>query len=272
MNPYVELIRPNICFLAISGFIVGLLIAKLPPNLWIFPILAVFLITASGNVINDYFDFKIDKINKPRRPLPSGKIPRKEALVLYFVLGSVGLMISFLVSLNFFILALFNSILVFLYSWRFKKTWLGNSVVSFLACSVFVAPVFILYGIKELLASPVITLTIIAFFGNYGREVLKDVEDVKGDKLNGAETLPIILGNIKAMILGKTIIFITSFLLFLPYILGFFSEIYLVFAVAIFLFSIFILKIGDPKKLQKMIKVLMFLVILSFLISVFFSW
>jgi len=267
MNPYLEIIRPNICFLAVLGLIVGLLLEKIPLNLWLLPILVVFLITASGNVINDYFDYNIDKINKPERPLPSGRISRKNALVLYALLSFSGLVASVWISFNFFLLALFNSGLVFLYSKKLKKTPLGNGADSWLACSVFIAPIFIQN--KIVLYSPTIVLAAIAFLGNYGREVLKDVEDIKGDKINNARTLPILLGSLKATIIGKTIILVASFLLFLPYILGFFSELYLIFSFILFLFSLWIIRIEDAKKVQKMLKILMFLVIISFLVSLF---
>jgi len=269
MNPYLEIIRPNICFLAIFGLIVGLLLVKIPVNLWLWPILAVFLITASGNVINDYYDYNIDKINRPKRPIPSGRISSRNALILYFLLSFFGLVISFLVSFNFFILSIFNSALVFLYSKKLKRTVFGNAVDSWLACSVFVAPVFI--SDKLVLNSPATILAIIAFLGNYGREVLKDVEDIKGDEINGAKTLPIVLGNLKAIIIGKIIIFATSLLFFMPYLLGFFSELYLTLSLFLFLFSLYIIKIENVEKVQKMLKVLMFLVIFSFLVSLFLT-
>lgn len=267
MNPYLEIIRPNICFLAILGLIVGLLLEKIPPPLWLLPILAVFLITASGNVINDYFDYEIDKINKPERPLPSGRISRKNAFILYALLSFLGLLASLQISINFFFLALFNSGLVFLYSKKLKKTLLGNGVDSWLACSVFIAPIFIQN--KLIFYSPATVLAGIAFLGNYGREVLKDVEDVKGDKIHNAKTLPILLGSRKATIIGKIIILVASLLLFLPYILGFFSELYLIFSFILFLFLIRIVRIKEIKKVQRMLKILMFLVIISFLISFF---
>jgi geranylgeranylglycerol-phosphate geranylgeranyltransferase len=271
MNPYIELIRPNVSLLAIFGLIVGLILVDIPIQLWTLPILTAFLITSSGNVINDYFDFKIDKINKPNRPIPAGKIHRKDALFFYSILVSLGLVISSYISLNFFLLTLLNSILAFIYSKKLKTTLLGNSIDSWLASSVFIAPIFIINGVSLILSSPATMLAIIAFFGNYGREVLKDVEDIKGDKINGAETLPIILGNLKATIFGKALILLTSLLLFLPYIFGFFSGLYLYFAIALFLFSIYILRINDVKKVQKMMKILMFLVIFSFLIALFFG-
>ncbi len=164
MNPYLKLIRPSVCLLSIFGLIVGLLLVGIPFELWILPVLGVFLFSASGNTINDFFDFEIDKINKPERPLPSGKISKKITIGFYLSLALVGLVISFFVSLNFFILALLNSILIFMYSRKFKKTLLGNPVDSWLACSVFLAPVLIFGGFTELLTSTTTILAIIAFF------------------------------------------------------------------------------------------------------------
>jgi len=266
MNPCIEILRLNIGFLAILGLTTSLLLLGIPSDLWVLPILAVFLITSSGNVINDFFDFKIDKINKPKRPLPSKKITRKKAFILYLFLASFGLAISFFVSFNFFLFAFLNSIIVFLYSWKFKRTILGNAIDSYLACSIFIAPLFILYSIEKLNSS-VTVLAIIAFLGNYGREILKDIEDIRGDRALNIKTLPIVLGNLKAMIIGKILIFIASLFLFLPYILGFFSELYLILASLCFLITIYSLKINDVRKLQRIIKLIMFLIIFSFLIT-----
>jgi len=264
MISYIKLIRPNICLLSVFGLIVGLFLAKLPVNFWILPILAVFLISASGNVINDFFDFEIDKINRPDRPLPSGRISRKRTFIFYFILSSTGLIISLFISLNFFIFALFNSILIFLYSFKFKKTVLGNLVDSWLACSVFLAPVLILGDFSGLLNSKATILAIIAFFGNYGREILKDVEDMRGDKIEKARTLPIVVGKKKATIFGKIMIFIGSIFLFFP----FKKLIYLIFAGICFLLCLYILTIRDVKIAQKLIKIVMFLVVFSFLIAI----
>ena len=268
MNPYLELVRLNICLLSVFGLIVGFLLVKLPLNFWILPILAVFLISASGNIINDFFDFEIDKINKPERPLPSGRVSKKRASLFYFVLSLAGLTISFFVSLNFFILALFNSILIFLYSKKFKKTVFGNPIDSWLACSVFLAPVLILGDFSELLTSKATILSIIAFFGNYGREILKDVEDIKGDRIEKARTLPIVIGKNRATILGKIMIFIGAIFLLISCPL--FSKLYLFLSLICFIFCIYILTIRDVRKAQRITKLVMFLVIFSFLISLLF--
>ncbi|MCK4730137.1 MAG: geranylgeranylglycerol-phosphate geranylgeranyltransferase [Candidatus Aenigmarchaeota archaeon] len=270
MNPYFELIRPNICLLSVFGLIAGLLLVGIPFELWLFPIVAVFLISASGNVINDYFDIDIDKINKPKRPLPSGRISKKQVIVFYICLSLIGLILSYFISVNFFILSVYNTILVFVYSLRFKKNPIGNIVDSWLACSVFIAPVLIFGGFEELIVSTATILAVIAFFGNYGREVLKDVEDMKGDKLAGAKTLPIIFGKNKAVFFGKLLISFSSFFMFVPYFSGIFSEFYLLFALVCFFVCLYILTIKDVSKAQKTTKALMFLVILAFLVGLMF--
>lgn len=270
MNPYFELIRPNICLLSVFGLIVGLLLADIPFGLWFLPIIAVFLISASGNVINDYFDIEIDKIDKPKRPLPSGRISKKQVIVFYLCLSLTGLILSYFISINFFMLSAYNTILVLVYSLRFKKNPIGNIVDSWLACSVFIAPVLIFGGFKELIVSTATILAVIAFFGNYGREVLKDVEDMKGDKTAGAKTLPIIFGKTKAIIFGKLLISFSSFLIFVPYFSGIFSEYYLFSALICFLVGLYILTIKEVSKAQKTTKALMFLVILAFLIGLMF--
>ena len=74
MNPYIEILRPGN---ALMGAITIILVALIDKTLSIPVILAmaaVFFETAAGNVINDYFDYNIDLINKPERPIPSGRI------------------------------------------------------------------------------------------------------------------------------------------------------------------------------------------------------
>ena len=81
MNPYLEITRPTVCILSVLGLIIGALVAG---TLAVFPVLilaiiAAFLICASGDVINDYVDYEIDKINAPGRPLPSGRMSKRAA-------------------------------------------------------------------------------------------------------------------------------------------------------------------------------------------------
>ena len=89
-------------------------------------------ITAAGNTINDYFDLDIDRVNKPNRPLASGKISPESALLMSIVEFVLGIIISFFINMIAFGITISISILIFLYSYRLKRMLiLGNLVVSF---------------------------------------------------------------------------------------------------------------------------------------------
>ncbi|MCX5718432.1 MAG: UbiA family prenyltransferase, partial [Nitrospirae bacterium] len=66
-----ELTRPSVCIISSLGMIVGLVLLGVQPVNWVLPIISMVLLCSSGNVINDYFDRKIDQVNKPGRPIPS---------------------------------------------------------------------------------------------------------------------------------------------------------------------------------------------------------
>ena len=86
MNPYVEIMRPGN---AIMGAIAIILVAFVDKTFnipVILAILAVFFETAAGNVINDYYDYEIDLINKPERPIPSGRISLKSGKYFSYLL------------------------------------------------------------------------------------------------------------------------------------------------------------------------------------------
>jgi len=266
MGAHIELARPNICLLSVLGLVVGLKFTEIPFNLWILPLLSVFALCASGNVINDYFDRKIDRVNKPNRPLPAGKITPGDCFWFYGALTSLGLLAAFFVSWNFFLFALFNACLVYAYSLKFKRNAFGNLLDTYLAVSVFIAPVFILGGPLDILASKVIFLVPIPFFANYGREILKAVEDIKGDRKAKARTLPIVIGKERAVLVGKFMILLGALSLFLPYYFGVFGDGYFIFALAFFVVSLFMLGMGNVTKIQKFTKVLMFFVMAAFLV------
>lgn len=83
MNPYVEIIRPGNVIMAIIAVILVAILAKSVDIPIILAMLAVFFAMSAGNVINDYFDYKIDLINKPQRPIPSGRISLDNAKTMH---------------------------------------------------------------------------------------------------------------------------------------------------------------------------------------------
>ena len=92
MLDYIKMLRPSVVLLTIFAVIVGALISGIYNiNLIIIASIVAMLISGSGNVLNDYFDYDIDKINKPNRPLVSGSIPKKNAIIYYLLLISLSI-------------------------------------------------------------------------------------------------------------------------------------------------------------------------------------
>lgn len=154
--------------------------------------IAVFLVTGAGNAINDYYDREIDAVNRPQRPIPSGRIPPQSAFLYSIALFIAGCMIAGFVSELCLMLAAFNSLLLFLYARSLKATPLaGNIAVAFLTGSTF------LFGGAA--AGPVGLLEnrtpfMLSFLVSMSREIAKDIEDMRGDQKGGARTLPILAG------------------------------------------------------------------------------
>ena len=137
MNPYIEIIRPGNALMGAISIILVALIDKTISVPVVLAMAAVFFETAAGNTINDYFDYKIDLINKPERPIPSGRISLKNGrnyAYLLFLAGTVcGFLISYLTN-NWipFAIVLIADVVLYLYAYKLKSTPLiGNLAVAF---------------------------------------------------------------------------------------------------------------------------------------------
>jgi len=153
-----------------------------------------FLLSAASMAVNDYYDRKVDAINAPERPLPSGLISPREALVFTAFLTAGGLASAALTSLKCLLTALASFGVSFAYNTKGKKTGLpGNMMVS--AC---VSIPFIYGGLAVADKGGIGVLTIIfaamAFLSNTGREITKGIADVKGDRLRNMKTIAVRFG------------------------------------------------------------------------------
>lgn len=187
---YVTITRPVNSLAAGLAAIVAYLIATstvIPETLLLFAVVA--LITAAGNVINDYFDVEIDRVNRPDRPIPSGQVSLPAARAYATTLFLAGILVCLLTNALCLAIAVFNSLLLIAYAAWLKRTpLLGNIAVSFLAAGMFLFGGALdgLPGLSRVLPFAVMTL-----FAMLARELVKDAEDVEGDRANGAVTLPI---------------------------------------------------------------------------------
>ena len=188
--------------------------------------LSSILIAIAGYVINDINDIKADEINKPNRVFVGNKLPIKTANNLFLIFNSLGLLIGFYLTIyihknSFFIIYIIISLLLYRYAIDLKKRYITNNIViSFIIfLSILIVPVFDIVPAtnsfnKEsqiVIFKLVFIISLFAFFLTLIREILKDLEDILGDKIIHARTIPIINGEAKT----KIILIILSFLLFL---------------------------------------------------------
>jgi geranylgeranylglycerol-phosphate geranylgeranyltransferase len=281
MNPYIEILRPGNALMGAISIILVAIIDKTISIPVVLAMTAVFFETAAGNVINDYFDYNIDLVNKPERPIPSGRISLKNGrnyAYLLFLAGTVcGFLISYMTN-NWipFIIVLIADVVLYLYAYKLKATPLiGNLAVGFMTGFGFVFGGFCINNPNIIMTS--IFLGFFAFVMTTAREIIKDIEDVEGDKKDGARTLPIIIGKKKPAILATILIIVDCALCPLLYMYHIFGILYLVIiaiAVIIFIYSaILILKSQDEAtahKSSKLLKIGMLIAFLSFALGSFF--
>ena len=214
MNPYIEILRPGNALMGAISIILVALIDKTISIPVILAMLTVFFETAAGNVINDYFDYKIDLINKPERPIPSGRISLENGRNYGYLLFAAGTMCGFLISYitnNWipFGIVLFADVVLYLYAYTLKTTpLLGNLTVGFMTGFGFVFGGFSINNPSTIMTS--LFLGFFAFVMTTAREIVKDIEDIEGDKADCAKTLPILIGEKKPAILAAVLIIIDS--------------------------------------------------------------
>jgi geranylgeranylglycerol-phosphate geranylgeranyltransferase len=217
LSGFVSITRPVNSLAAGLAAIVAYLIATgtvIPETLLLFA--AVALITAAGNVINDYFDIEIDRVNRPDRPIPSGKVTLPAARAFAVTLFLAGILVCLKTSTLCIAIAVFNALLLIVYAARLKRTPLvGNIAVSFLAASMFLFG-GALDGVPGI--SRVMPFAAMTFFAMLARELVKDAEDVEGDRASGAATLPILQGIPFALRLAFFCVILGIAASFVPYL------------------------------------------------------
>lgn len=173
--------------------------------------LSTVLIAGAGYIINDIFDVNIDEVNKPADKMVGKQISLVRAQRFYWLLNISGIIAGFIAGIlldyvNFVFIYILSSLLLWFYSSAFKKMPLiGNLAIAFLS-----GISFYLLWIAELLnegilftpyydppimgTALVIGYTAFAFVINLLREIVKDIEDLEGDKTYGCRTLPVVYG------------------------------------------------------------------------------
>ncbi|MBX2900217.1 MAG: geranylgeranylglycerol-phosphate geranylgeranyltransferase [Cyclobacteriaceae bacterium] len=224
------------------------------------------IIAAAGYIINDYYDIKIDLINKPERVVIGKGITRRYALLFHTSLSLIGVALGFLVGLRIGAIHVVSAFLLWWYSNNLKRQpFIGNVIVALLTAAAVVLVTILYYQFYAL----VIIYAVFAFFMTLVREIVKDMEDLKGDNTFGCKTLPIVWGLRKTKWVIYSILFVFGIVvLYLNYTFTRLPEYYFL----IFLFiplGLFVarLLVADTKKdfywLSQWCKIIMLLGIFS---------
>ena len=269
-----RLMRPLNCIVMSLAVLVGASLTGLGNLQWInllFGAITAFTLTGAAMAVNDYYDFDIDKINEPNRPIPSGQVSLKASLVTTAVLTLIGLSSAFIISLFCLLFATVAWIIMVTYTTIGKRAGFpGNLLVS--AC---VAAPF-LFG--SIVATNTITINILlfasmAFLSNTGREIAKGIVDIEGDSQHKIKTLAVVFGRKKAA-LAAAIFFISAVCLSTtPLILNivsiWFIPSVLVTDVGLLWCSVSLLKNPERENSRKIKKTVLFLFIFGLLAFIF---
>ncbi len=244
---FLKLIRiENLLIISVTFFCIKYLVfapinefSKFTPFLFSILLISTLLITAAGYIINDYFDVKTDKINHPETVVLDVTIKRRWAIILHIVFNTIGLLLGFYLALKCHQLKLVlfqfvSIVLLWFYSTHFKKQLLvGNIVVSLLTASIPILPMVYDYYLSgpiepivmmmlgnylKLFPIVVLAYATFAFLMSLSREIVKDMEDYKGDVQTGCKTMPIAWGIITSKVFVFFTIVITIGLLLLAVI------------------------------------------------------
>ena len=220
------------------------------------------LATGAGMAINDYFDREVDRINDPDRPIPRGAVSPRQALWFSLALFVVAVGLALLLPPLAVGIAGVNLVALVTYTKLFKGTpGLGNALVAYLVGSA------LLFGGAAVGAADAsLVLAALAALSNFAREVIKDVEDVAGDREEGLTTLPVAVGERRALVVAAVALAVALLASPVPYLRGTFGVAYLVVvapADAVMCYAGY-RSFDDPTAGQSVLKYGMFLAVVAF--------
>lgn len=218
---YLRLVRPLNLVITAIGVYVGAALSMgrvTPPAAFVSEVVAAcvsaVLVAAGGNCINDVFDVQTDAVNRPNRPIPSGRVTPAAARGLWIVTTAAGIVIAAFVSAAHLAMAVLAAALLYAYSSRFKRApFTGNVIVAF------VVALAIVYGGWAVGSpAPAYVAAAFAFLTTFARELIKDVEDIVGDRAVHAQTAPIVFGLAAARRAAAVVLILTVLLTPMPFL------------------------------------------------------
>ncbi len=267
---YLRLFRLGNCVMGAFGTLLAAVVCAGLENIEDFAVQVaysmsvVIAFTAAGNSLNDYFDREVDKVAHPKRPIPTGAVTPSGALIVAVLLFAFALALSFMINL-WSVAIVVTSIAVMVGYERLLKAEgiAGNLAISWLTVALFLfgGAAVERYDLAWILAA-------LAFLATLGREIVKDIQDIEGDR-GSRLTLPMRIGIRRAGILASLGFLAAVALSPAPYLLDLLSFWYVpavAVADAIFIYCALIL-FREPEKGQKVAKLAMLVALLAFLVG-----
>ena len=223
--PYIMITRPLNVVMGGLTILISSVIAKYngPTNVIALSALVVVFYTMGANTLNDYFDYKIDIINRPDRAISSGLISRNHALILSIISFIIGTLIAVQLNKNSQLVSIGISLpLIIGYNAKLKSyPLIGNIVVAVILSLSFIYAGFIFENTR-----PLIIPSLLCFGLTLIREIVKDMADYIGDNAIGAKTFPIVFGKNKTIILCIGLSVILCIGSFIPFLTGYYNIFY----------------------------------------------
>ncbi|RKX26817.1 MAG: hypothetical protein DRP45_02575 [Candidatus Zixiibacteriota bacterium] len=252
----IRLTRAVNCLLAAVGVWIGAYLTWLAPAYYgpMVASLAAAFVCAAGNIVNDMVDVEIDRINRPSRVLVRGTISMKTARNMAIALNLIAVVLSLVVSLPVAMMALVAIALLLVYNlWLKKVPVVGNIAVALLAGLTFLTGgLAVDPALAFRLPGPLIPF-VFAFFMHLVREIVKDVQDIEGDRRAGVVTFPQVIGVSGSLLVALGLLLTLAVLTYVPIFEGWFGrtyEIITVYLVDLPLLALMIFVWGNPNRLM----------------------
>tara|TARA_B110000444_G_scaffold214670_1_gene212090 strand:- start:43 stop:876 length:834 start_codon:yes stop_codon:yes gene_type:complete len=227
---YLKLCRPKNLLISILSVLISFFICTPIVSSTILSnvIFIIVLYTAGANALNDYIDYEIDIKNRPNRVLSLGLIVPYNALFFSIILFSFGIVLTFFLSRNAHIVAVYISLpLILLYNLYFKGTpIIGNVIVSLIIGMSFIFSGYSFSNVEKMYIP-----SFLAFGLTFIREIVKDISDIKGDKLANLRTFPILFGVYRTTYLVAFLSIVFGFSFFIPFFINYYNYYYLIFLI-----------------------------------------
>lgn len=200
LTGFVKLTRvQNLLIIALAQYLTAIFLVG-PSSEWklylqdinlLFISFSTVIIAAAGYMINDYYDVKIDYVNKPDQVIVGKVLTRRSVMAVHTILNFTGIFAGIMISYKIGFINFIAASLLWLYSNQLKRMPLiGNLAVSILT-ALSITVIAIHYNDSEV---AIFLYAFFAFVTTLVREIIKDIEDMVGDEKFGSKTLPIIWG------------------------------------------------------------------------------